>query len=75
MSSSTVTGAAQEKNVDDLFFSSSRRPLLIFKHNPKAGGSFTKKLVAEFKPMVMQDFDAFPLCYYDNDVDVDPPPH
>jgi len=73
MSSSTVTGAAQEKNVDDLFFSSSRRPLLIFKHNPKVGGSFTKKLVAEFKPMVMQDYDAFPLCYYDNDVDVDPP--
>lgn len=51
------------KNIDDQKSRTrSSRPLLIFKHYPKAGGGSIKKLLKEFKPNLYEQYHEQLLC-------------
>ena len=45
--------SAAENKPNNNYWNNSSRPLLIFKHNPKAGGGSIKALLEEFKPKTL----------------------
>jgi len=47
-------------NSNTNYFASSSRPLLIFKHNPKAGGGSIEEVLLELKQNYISNEDAFP---------------
>jgi hypothetical protein len=58
-SSSHFIHSFKMKSIDQ---STSSRPLLIFKHYPKAGGGSIKKLLRQFKPNLYEQYHEQLLC-------------